>query len=71
MAQRMNKMESLDDLPPEFFVIQQNQEKSLLTKEREEMLREAVNTLTVHDQKLFGLLRQELSAEKIAAYFAS
>jgi RNA polymerase sigma factor (sigma-70 family) len=62
----MNKMESLDDLPPEVFVIQQDQEKSLLTKEREEMLREAVNTLTVHDQKLFGLLRQEVSTEKIA-----
>jgi RNA polymerase sigma factor (sigma-70 family) len=61
-----NKMESLDDLPPEVFVVQQEQEKRLLTKEREEVLREAVNTLTVHDQKLFGLLREELSTERIA-----
>jgi DNA-directed RNA polymerase specialized sigma24 family protein len=56
----------LDDLPAEVFVVQQDQEKSLLSKEREKMLQEAVNNLTVHDQKLFGLLRQELSMEKIA-----
>jgi RNA polymerase sigma factor (sigma-70 family) len=61
-----NKIESLDELPPEVFMVQQDQEKSLLLKEREEMLRDAVNTLTVHDQKLFSLLRQELSTEKIA-----
>jgi RNA polymerase sigma factor (sigma-70 family) len=62
----MKKIESLDDLPQEVLVFQQEQEKRLLTEEREEMLREAVNTLTVHDQKLFGLLREELSTEKIA-----
>jgi RNA polymerase sigma factor (sigma-70 family) len=61
-----NKIVSLDDLPAEVFVVQQDQEKSLLSKEREKMLQEAVNNLTVHDQKLFGLLRRELSMEKIA-----
>jgi RNA polymerase sigma factor (sigma-70 family) len=60
------KVESLEVVSPEVFVVQQEQEKRLLTEEREELLREAVNTLTVHDQKLFGLLRQELSTEKIA-----
>jgi len=62
----INKMGSLEDLPPEVFVVQQDQEKSLLSKEREDVLQEAVNTLTAHEQKLFGLLRQELSTEKIA-----
>jgi RNA polymerase sigma factor (sigma-70 family) len=61
-----DKIDSLEDLPPEVFVVQQEQEKRLLSKEREEMLQEAVETLTAHDQKLFGLLRQELSTEKIA-----
>jgi RNA polymerase sigma factor (sigma-70 family) len=60
------KIESLDDLPAEVYVVEEEQEKRLLRKEREEMLREAVTKLTVHDQKLYGLLRQELSVDKIA-----
>lgn len=60
------KLESLETAPPDYFRIQHDQEKKLILKEREELLQEAVDTLTTHDQKLFGLLRQELSTEKIA-----
>lgn len=60
------KLESLESAPPEFFRIPHDQEKKLLLKEREEVLQEAVDTLTSHDKKLFDLLRQELSTEKIA-----
>lgn len=65
-VREMKKLESLDCLPPEVFVVQQEQEKSLLSKEREEVLQEAVDTLTDHDRKLFGLMRQELTTEEIA-----
>jgi RNA polymerase sigma factor (sigma-70 family) len=60
------KLESLEAVPPEYFQVEHDQEKKLLLKEREEVLQDAVDTLTSHDQKLFGLLRQELSTEKIA-----
>jgi len=59
-------MESLEDKPPDSFVVQQNQEEKLLSKEREEMLREAVSKLTEHDKKLYGLSRQERSRKEIA-----
>jgi hypothetical protein len=35
----------LEELPPEVFLVQQDQEKRLLSKEREEVLQKAVNTL--------------------------
>jgi RNA polymerase sigma factor (sigma-70 family) len=60
------RLESLEAVPPEYFQVQHDQEKKLLLREREEVLQEAVDTLTSHDQKLFDLLRQEMSTEKIA-----
>jgi RNA polymerase sigma factor (sigma-70 family) len=60
------EIESLEDRLPDSFVVRQRQEERLLAKEREERVREAVGKLTEHDQKLYGLLRQELSIGKIA-----
>jgi len=57
---------SLDDMPPDSFTVQPDQEEWLLSKEREEMLQEVVGKLTEREQKLFSLLRQGSSVAKMA-----
>jgi RNA polymerase sigma factor (sigma-70 family) len=61
-----NRTESLEGKPSDSFIVRQRQEEWLLAKERKEKVREAVSKLTEHDQKLYGLLCQELSMEEIA-----
>ncbi len=60
------KMVSLEDAPPESFVIQPDQEERLLLKEMKEKLIEVSGKLTEHEQKLLCLWLRGLSAERTA-----
>ncbi len=58
---------SLDDMPPDSFTFQPDQEEWLLAKEREELLQAAYNKLSKREQKLYRLLSQpSLTAAEIA-----
>jgi RNA polymerase sigma factor (sigma-70 family) len=61
-----DKMESLEQLPPDALIVQPKLEEWLLSKERQEILQAAVCELTPHDQKLFGLWRNGQSIGEIA-----
>jgi RNA polymerase sigma factor (sigma-70 family) len=65
-VQEQDGIESLEDKPPDSFIVRHRQEEGLLAKERKERVWEAVSKLTEHDQKLYGLLCRELSIEEIA-----
>lgn len=54
-----DRMEGLDDIPRGSFIVQPDQEKWLLAKERDGILQEAKSKLTEHERKLFRLLFQE------------
>ncbi len=56
----------LDDLPPDSFATQPDQEEKLISEEREKLLMAAVGELTEHEQKLFYLITQGLKSEEIA-----
>jgi len=57
---------SLDDVPPDSLIAQPNQEERLTSQYKEKALLAAISKLTEREQKLFGLLRQGRSTEKIA-----
>jgi RNA polymerase sigma factor (sigma-70 family) len=61
-----DRIESLEDMPPDTFTVQPDQDEWLLAKERAEILQAAVRKLTEREQKLYGLLQQGRSVEEIA-----
>lgn len=66
--QKQSKVESLDDIPPDSptFIVQPDQEKTLLAKEMEAILQAAFSKLTGHEQKLLTLWLQDQSRQEIA-----
>jgi len=56
----------LEDLPPDSFTSQPDQEEKLISEEREKLLQAAAGKLTEHDRKLFYLMVQGLKTEDIA-----
>lgn len=56
----------LDDLPPDSFTTQPDQEKKLIEEEQGKLLLTAVGKLTEHEQKLFVLIMRGLKAGEIA-----
>ena len=57
---------SLEDLPPDSFTTQPDQEKKLISEEKEKLLHVAIGKLTEREQKLFDLILQGAKAEEIA-----
>src|SRR6266508_2844005 len=66
--QGRSKMESLDDMPPDssIFIVQPDQEKRLLAKEMEAILKAAFSKLTEHERKLLAMRLHGRSIEEIA-----
>jgi RNA polymerase sigma factor (sigma-70 family) len=66
--QKQSRMESLDYMLPgsSIFVVQPDQEKTLLAKEMEAILQAAFSKLTKREQKLLILWLQERGREEIA-----
>ncbi len=61
-------MESLDDMLPDssIFIVQPDQEKRLLAKEMEAILKAAFSKLTEHERKLLAMRLHGRSIEEIA-----
>lgn len=53
-------------MPPDFFIVQPEQEESLLAREEDEILRVTKNKLTERERKLFDLWQDGMSNEEIA-----
>lgn len=64
---QMRKRETpLEDLSPDSFITQPDQEEKLILEEREKFLLAVIGKLTEHERKLFFLIIQGLKAEEIA-----
>jgi len=66
LLQQERRKISLADAPSEVFTQHPVQEESLLKKEHEEALTEALGKLTPREQKLFKLLREGYKSKEIA-----
>lgn len=66
LLQKQKRELPLEDLPPDSFTAQPDQEERLISEEREKLLQMALGKLTEHEQKLFYLITQGLKAKDIA-----
>lgn len=57
---------SLNDIPPDFFIVQPDQERLLLAKELDERLWAARAKLTKREQEMFDLWQPGLSVDEMA-----
>lgn len=57
---------SLEDLPPDSFITQPDQEEKLISEEKEKLLQVAIGKLTERERKLLSLTLQGLNAKEIA-----
>jgi RNA polymerase sigma factor (sigma-70 family) len=56
----------LEDLPPDSFTTQPDQEEKLISEEKEKLLHVAIGKLTERERKLLSLTLQGLNAKEIA-----
>lgn len=56
----------LEDLPPDSFTTQPDQEKKLISEEKEKLLHVVIGKLTERERKLFDLILQGVKAEEMA-----